>query len=75
MVIIWMVDGKCEFKGKVIGIDSCLDIVLVKVDVSGLFIVKMGSLVLVWFGQWVVVIGLLFGFFNIIMVGIVSVIG
>lgn len=71
-IIYVMLIDKCEFKVKLIGVDDCMDVVVVKIQVLNLLVVVIGDLNKVCVGEWVVVIGLLFGFDNMVMVGIVS---
>ena len=61
-----------EFKGKVLGVDHQSDIAVVKIDATGLPVVKFGDPAQVRVGQWVLAIGSPFGFENTATVGIVS---
>jgi serine protease Do len=61
-----------EFKGKVLGVDKPSDIAVVKIDASGLPVVKLGDPAQVRVGEWVLAIGSPFGFENTATVGIVS---
>jgi serine protease Do len=61
-----------EFKGKVLGVDHQSDIAVVKIDASGLPVVKLGDPAQVRVGEWVLAIGSPFGFENSATVGIVS---
>ena len=61
-----------EFKGKVLGVDHQSDIAVVKIDATGLPVVKLGDPAQVRVGEWVLAIGSPFGFDNTATVGIVS---
>ncbi|MFL6570831.1 MAG: Do family serine endopeptidase, partial [Burkholderiales bacterium] len=61
-----------EFKGKVLGVDHQSDIAVVKIDATGLPVVKFGDPSRVRVGEWVLAIGSPFGFENTATVGIVS---
>jgi serine protease Do len=61
-----------EFKGKVLGVDHQSDIAVVKIDATGLSVVKLGDPAQVRVGEWVLAIGSPFGFDNTATVGIVS---
>jgi serine protease Do len=61
-----------EFKGKVLGVDHQSDIAVVKIDATGLPVVKLGDPSQVRVGEWVLAIGSPFGFDNTATVGIVS---
>jgi len=61
-----------EFKGKVLGVDHQSDIAVVKIDATGLPVVKLGDPSQVRVGEWVLAIGSPFGFENTATVGIVS---
>ena len=61
-----------EFKGKVLGLDHQSDIAVVKIDATGLPVVKLGDPAQVRVGEWVLAIGSPFGFDNTATVGIVS---
>jgi len=61
-----------EFKGKVLGVDHQSDIAVVKIDATGLPVVKFGDPARVRVGEWVLAIGSPFGFENTATVGIVS---
>ena len=60
-----------EFKGKVLGVDKPSDIA-VKIEASGLPVVKLGDPSKLRVGDWVLAIGSPFGFDNSATVGIVS---
>jgi serine protease Do len=61
-----------EFKGKVLGVDHQSDIAVVKIDATGLPVVKLGDPAQLRVGEWVLAIGSPFGFDNSATVGIVS---
>ena len=61
-----------EFKGKVLGADKATDIAVVKIEASGLPVVKLGDPSKVRVGEWVAAIGSPFGFENTVTQGIVS---
>lgn len=61
-----------EFMAKVIGKDTQSDVAVLKIDASGLPVVKLGDSSTVRVGQWVAAIGSPFGFENTVTSGIVS---
>jgi serine protease Do len=61
-----------EFKGKVLGVDHQSDVAVVKIDATGLPVVRLGDPAQVRVGEWVLAIGSPFGFENTATVGIVS---
>jgi serine protease Do len=63
---------KREFKAKTIGADKRTDIALLKIEASGLPVVKLGEPAQLKVGEWVVAIGSPFGFDNSVTAGIVS---
>lgn len=63
---------KREFKAKVIGSDRRTDIALIKIEATGLPVVKFGDPAKLKVGEWVVAIGSPFGFDNTVTKGIVS---
>jgi serine protease Do len=63
---------KRDFKAKVIGADRRTDIALIKIEGSGLPVVKFGDPSKLKVGEWVVAIGSPFGFENTVTAGIVS---
>ena len=63
---------KREFKAKVIGSDRRTDIALIKIESTGLPVVKFGDPNRLKVGEWVVAIGSPFGFDNSVTAGIVS---
>ena len=63
---------KREYKAKVIGADKRTDVALIKIDASGLAVVRFGDPVKLKVGEWVVAIGSPFGFESSVTAGIVS---
>lgn len=63
---------KREFKAKVIGSDRRTDIALIKIEATGLPVVRFGDPAKLRVGEWVVAIGSPFGFDNTVTAGIVS---
>lgn len=63
---------KREFKAKMIGADKRTDIALLKINATGLPVVKLGDPAQLKVGEWVVAIGSPFGFDNSVTAGIVS---
>ena len=63
---------KREFKAKVIGVDKRTDVALIKIEASGLPVVKLGDPNKLKVGEWVLAIGAPFGFDNTVTAGIVS---
>ena len=63
---------KREFKAKVIGSDRRTDVALIKIEATGLPVVKFGDPAKLKVGEWVVAIGSPFGFDNTVTKGIVS---
>jgi serine protease Do len=63
---------KREYKAKVIGADKRTDVALIKIEASGLPVVRMGDPAKLKVGEWVVAIGSPFGFENTVTAGIVS---
>jgi len=70
-VIVKLTD-KREFKAKVLGADKRTDIALLKIEASGLPVVKLGDPNRLKVGEWVIAIGSPFGFDNSVTAGIVS---
>ena len=70
-VVVKLTD-KREFKAKVLGTDKRTDIALIKIEASGLPVVKLGDPGKLRVGEWVVAIGSPFGFENSVTAGIVS---
>ena len=63
---------KREFKARVIGADRRTDVALIKIEATGLPVVKFGDPARLKVGEWVVAIGSPFGFDNTVTAGIVS---
>ncbi len=63
---------KRELKARVIGSDKRTDVALLKVEASGLPVVKLGDPNTLRVGEWVVAIGSPFGFDSSVTAGIVS---
>jgi serine protease Do len=63
---------KREFKAKVIGADRRTDVALIKIDATGLPVVRMGDPNKLRVGEWVLAIGSPFGFDSSVTAGIVS---
>lgn len=63
---------KREYRAKIIGADKRTDVALIKIDASGLPVVKLGDTSQLKVGEWVVAIGSPFGFDNSVTAGIVS---
>src|SRR5687767_5334151 len=63
---------KRDFKAKVIGADRRTDVALIKIEGTGLPVVKFGDPNKLKVGEWVVAIGSPFGFENTVTAGIVS---
>jgi serine protease Do len=70
-VLVKLTD-KREFKAKVVGTDKRTDVALLKIEASGLPVVKLGDPGRLKVGEWVVAIGAPFGFDNSVTAGIVS---
>jgi serine protease Do len=70
-VLVKLTD-KREFKAKVVGADKRTDVALLKIEASGLPVVKLGDPGRLKVGEWVVAIGAPFGFDNSVTAGIVS---
>jgi serine protease Do len=63
---------KRELKAKVVGTDKRSDVAVVKVEATGLPVVRIGNSGKIRVGEWVVAIGSPFGFSNTVTAGIVS---
>ncbi|MCK0507549.1 MULTISPECIES: DegQ family serine endoprotease [Aromatoleum] len=70
-VTVRLID-KREFKAKVVGTDPRTDIALLKIDASGLPVVRTGNADKARVGEWVVAVGSPFGFDNTVTAGIIS---
>jgi serine protease Do len=73
--IIVRLNDRRELNAKVIGADKRSDVALLKVDATGLPVVKIGKMDDVQVGQWVLAIGSPFGFDHSVSVGVVSALG
>jgi serine protease Do len=71
-VVVRLADAKREYPAKVVGADRRTDVALLKVEASGLPIVRTGNSAELEVGEWVAAIGSPFGFDNTITAGIVS---
>jgi serine protease Do len=63
---------KREFKARIVGADKRTDVAVVKIDASGLPVVKVGDVSRLKVGEWVMAIGSPFGLENTVTAGIVS---
>ncbi len=63
---------KREFKARAIGADRRTDVAVIKIEATGLPVVKFGDPTKLKVGEWVVAIGSPFGFENTVTAGIVS---
>ena len=63
---------KRELKAKLVGTDTRSDVAVIKVEASGLPVVKIGDTNKLRVGEWVIAIGSPFGFANTVTAGIVS---
>jgi S1-C subfamily serine protease len=63
---------KREFKAKIIGADKRTDVAVVKIEATGLPVVKVGDISKLRVGEWVMAIGSPFGLENTVTAGIVS---
>jgi len=63
---------KREFKAKIVGADERTDVALVKIEASGLPVLRIGDVNRLRVGEWVVAIGSPFGLDNSVTAGIVS---
>ncbi|HXH65299.1 MAG TPA: DegQ family serine endoprotease, partial [Mariprofundaceae bacterium] len=70
-IMVRLTDDK-EYKAKVVGKDSKLDLALLKIDAKGLRPVKLGDSDKIRVGDWVVAIGNPFGLGQTVTAGIVS---
>jgi serine protease Do len=70
-VIVTLTD-KRELKARIIGADKRTDVAVIKVEATGLPIVKIGDSHRVRVGEWVMAIGSPFGLDNSVTAGIVS---
>jgi serine protease Do len=63
---------KREFKARIIGADKRTDVALVKIEASGLPLVRFGDINRLRVGEWVIAIGSPFNLDNTVTAGIVS---
>ena len=63
---------KREFKARIVGADKRTDVAVVKIEASGLPVVKVGDVSRLKVGEWVMAIGSPFGLENTVTAGIVS---
>ncbi|MEP7301997.1 MAG: Do family serine endopeptidase [Caldimonas sp.] len=70
-VIVTLVD-KREFKARTIGSDKRSDVALVKIEASGLPMVRIGDVGKLKVGEWVIAIGSPYGLESTVTAGIVS---
>jgi serine protease Do len=70
-IIVYLSDHR-EFEAKMIGSDKRSDIALLKIDATGLPVVKIGKSKDLKVGEWVLAIGSPFGFDHSVTAGIVS---
>ncbi len=70
-VIVTLTD-KREFKARIVGSDRRTDVAVVKIEATGLPIVKIGDVNRLKVGEWVMAIGSPFGLDNSVTAGIVS---
>ena len=70
-VVVRLTD-KREFKARVVGADKRSDVAVIKIEASGLPVVRLGNPEKLRVGEWVVAIGSPFGFDNSVTAGIVS---
>jgi len=70
-VLVTLTD-KREFKARIVGADKRTDVAVVKIDATGLPIVRVGDVGKLKVGEWVMAIGSPFGLANSVTAGIVS---
>jgi len=70
-VLVRLTD-KREFKARIVGTDKRSDVAVIKIEASGLPVVRLGNPEKLRVGEWVVAIGSPFGFDNSVTAGIVS---
>lgn len=70
--IVVTLTNKRMFNAKIIGVDRLTDVALIKIEATGLPVVKLGDATLLEAGEWVFAIGAPFGFTNTVTAGIVS---
>ena len=70
-VTVTLID-KREFKARVVGLDRRTDVAVLKIETSGLPVLRIGDVGKLKVGEWVMAIGSPFGFDNTVTAGIVS---
>ncbi|WP_374669226.1 DegQ family serine endoprotease [Ramlibacter sp.] len=70
-VLVTLTD-KREFKARIVGTDRRTDVALVKIEATGLPVVRTGDVSRLKVGEWVMAIGSPFGLDNTVTAGIVS---
>lgn len=70
-VLVTLTD-KRELKAKIIGTDKRSDVAVIKIEATGLPVVKVGDVSKLKVGEWVMAIGSPFGLENTVTAGIVS---
>ena len=70
--VIVTLSDKREFKARIVGVDQRTDVAVVKVDATGLPVVRIGDVSRLKVGEWVMAIGSPFGLDNSVTAGIVS---
>jgi len=70
-VVVTLTDSR-EFKAKIIGADKRSDVALVKIEATGLPVVRIGDVSRLKVGEWVIAIGSPFGLESSVTAGIVS---
>jgi serine protease Do len=61
-----------EYKARLLGLDTLADVALLKIDATGLPVVRIGDPARIEVGEWVLAIGAPYGFSNSVTAGIVS---
>ena len=70
---VWVtLADKREFKARIIGTDKRSDVALVKIEATGLPVVRLGDVNKLKVGEWVIAIGSPFGLESTVTAGIVS---
>ncbi len=70
--VLGTLPDKREFKARIVGVDKRSDVAVVKVEATGLPVVKIGDVNRLKVGEWVMAIGSPFGLDNSVTAGIVS---
>lgn len=73
-IVVRLNDGR-EFMATVFGVDTRSDVAVLKIDVKGLPVLKLGDSAKLKVGEWVLAIGSPFGFDHSATQGVVSAIG